>query len=158
MHSRLEVYAIVRSRFCSSQSANVASSFVVPASQPSLRTGLSARRRLDSMAGSNAATSADWPGRLTFLPIDEKPFWINSAGGKQIWTSRGKHVPVRCEATRDARLERWTGITAVYSRAVVDSRCSLREVASSATIGSGARLGGVIDCEDDEDAIRLSYC
>ena len=67
-------------------------------------------------------------------------------------------MPVRCEATRDARLERWTGITAVYSRAVVDSRCSLREVASSATIGSGARLGGVVDCEGDEDAIRLSYC
>ena len=55
----------------------------------------------------------------------------------------------------------WSGGLALrpfYSRAMGDSRCSLREVASSATIGSGARLGGVVDCEDDEDAIRLSYC
>ena len=54
-------------------------------------------------------------GRLTFISSDEKPYRFNSAGGDKVWSRRGSRS-AKCKETRVALLERWTGITAVYSQ------------------------------------------
>ena len=53
--------------------------------------------------------------KLTFVSVDEKPFRFNATTGDRVWALRGaKHV--KCKEKRKDFLERWTGITAVYSR------------------------------------------
>ena len=61
-------------------------------------------------------------GRLTFLSIDEKPYRFNAAGGDKVWARRGQRS-VRVLEKRVALLERWTGITGVYSQRYGES-CS----------------------------------
>jgi len=55
------------------------------------------------------------PGQLTFMSIDEKPYRFNAAGGDKVWSRRGQRS-VKCKEKRVALLERWTGITAVFSQ------------------------------------------
>ena len=55
------------------------------------------------------------PDRLTFVSVDEKPFRFNACGEDQIWARRGA-TKKRVREKRVALLERWTGITACYSR------------------------------------------
>ena len=55
------------------------------------------------------------PGHLTFMSIDEKPYRFNAAGGDKVWSRRGQRS-VKCKEKRVALLERWTGITAVFSQ------------------------------------------
>ena len=55
------------------------------------------------------------PDLLIFMSMDEKPFWFNAIGGAKIWARRGakkKHVREK----RQDMLERWTGMSACYSK------------------------------------------
>ena len=61
------------------------------------------------------------PGRLTFVSMDEKPYRFNAAGADKVWARKGSRS-VKCKEKRVALLERWTGITAVFSRAYGDSQ------------------------------------
>ena len=54
------------------------------------------------------------PGKLTFLSLDEKPYRFNANGGHKVWAFRGQRN-VKCKEKRKDYLERWTGITAVFS-------------------------------------------
>ena len=66
-------------------------------------------------------------GRLTFLSMDEKPYRFNAAGGDKVWARRGQRS-VRCMEKRVALLERWTGITGVYSQQYGESYSELKWV------------------------------
>ena len=54
-------------------------------------------------------------GKLTFLSMDEKPYRFNACGGDKVWAHRGQ-ASVKAKELRAMLLERWTGITAVFSR------------------------------------------
>ena len=53
--------------------------------------------------------------KLTFVSLDEKPYRFNACGGDKVWAIRGQKS-VKCKELRGMLLERWTGITAVFSR------------------------------------------
>ena len=52
--------------------------------------------------------------------MDEKPYRFNAAGGSKVWAIRGSRS-VKCKEKRVVLLERWAGITAVYSQVYGDS-------------------------------------
>ena len=49
------------------------------------------------------------------MSLDEKPFRFNATGRKKLLAVRGQKL-VKCKELRAMLLERWTGITAVFSR------------------------------------------
>ena len=55
------------------------------------------------------------PDKLTFISMEEKPYRFNGCGGDKVLAPRGQKR-VRCKELRAKLLERWTGITAVFSR------------------------------------------
>ena len=55
------------------------------------------------------------PDKLTFLSLDEKPNRFNACGGDKVWAIRGQKA-VKCKELRAMLLDRWTSITAVFSR------------------------------------------
>ena len=55
------------------------------------------------------------PDKLTFVSMDEKPYRFNACGGDKVWGLRGQKS-VKCKELRAMLLNRWTGITAVFSR------------------------------------------
>ena len=55
------------------------------------------------------------PGLLTFLSMDEKPYRFNCSGDDRVWARRGQKY-VKAKEKRAQLLQRWTWITAVWSR------------------------------------------
>ena len=54
-------------------------------------------------------------GKLVFVSIDEKPYYSNAIDGLKVWARRGSKKK-NVKEKRAAMLERWTGMTACYSR------------------------------------------
>jgi hypothetical protein len=55
------------------------------------------------------------PDRLTFVSVDEKPFRFNATAEDKIWALRGQLKKYKKER-RNQLLERWTGMSACFSR------------------------------------------